>query len=744
MINILSPLQSLDIKVHYSTDSHNDVKRILIEDFFIPCLKNSVKYDRVSAFYSSYVLVYLFQGVKDFITNGGKIRLLLGCIPSKEFEVVNDSERKKYYEEDFIERLLDENEISEKELKKNVIKLFAWLLDKGYLEIRLGLMVNDHGELASQEEIKIALNQGMLHDKKGVFTDKDGNKIGFIGSLNETSKAFLEHSDSITTFKSWKIYQDEVNNEHLQAIINEFNLFWEDKAIRLRVFRLPSESLKKITKYAPVNFPEEDYKIINAFYRKVEQKISSEKLKPLQKEVQVNHVEDPNYPFRNIIWYKPQILGYEKWIKNQNNGILAIATGVGKTLIAIHAIYEFLKEVNSNNKIVTIVVPDNLALQWKEELKFFIFNKLGENFSHLSFLISVKTGMVIKSKLILLKKVLKSYKKNIIIAYYNTFIKKIIPLINSLEVNHEILLIADEVHEMGTRLRMDKFYNFHPDFRLGLSATPIRQFDIEGTEFIENYFSGTIYQYSIGEAINEGYLCLYNYYPLFYELTDEELSYYTTMSKQIFAKEKEINELKDKILVKLLKKEKELLTINRKRIIKKAENKLPILRDILIDLQKSGDIYYSLIYVEDESQLIPVISLLEDLSIRYEAIIQDVDPVDRQKIIKRFENKQIQVILAEKILDQGVNIRALRTGIFLSSTVNERQFIQRRGRLLRTFPGKEVAHIYDFISLEKSVLGELRRAKIFYDDCNNKYEVLQLFKEENINLNEVDFNGARQ
>ena len=743
MIIILSPLQTLDIKVYYSTDSYSDRKRGLIEDFFIPCLKNSVKYDRISAFYSSYTLIYLFQGIKKFVANIGKMRLLLGCIPSRDFKVANDTERKKYYEDDFIERLLDVNEISEKELKRSIIRLFAWLLDRGYLEIKLGFIINQYGELASEKEIKIALSHGMLHDKQGIFTDTDNNIIGFIGSLNETPKALLGHSDSITIFKSWRLHQDEQNNEHLKAIIDQFNRFWNNKGNRLRAFHLPDESLKRITKYAPVDFPEEDYKIVNDFYRKTEQKIPFEKLKISKGEMQEEIWKDPKYPFSDIIWYKPQKLGFEKWVENQKNGILAIATGVGKTLIAIRAIYEFLKENNSNKKIVTIIVPDNLALQWKEELKSFIFDKLGVEFAHLSFLISIKTGMVIKSKLILLKKVLKTYKKNIIIAYYNTFIKKIIPLINSLEVNHEILLVADEVHEMGTKLRMDKFYNFHPDFRLGLSATPIRQFDIEGTEFIENYFSGTIYRYSIGEAINDGYLCPYNYYPLFYELTDEELSYYTTMSKQIFAKEKELNEIEDKILVKLLKKEKELLTINRKRIIKKAENKLPILRDILIDLQKSGDIYYSLIYVEDESQLIPVISLLEDLSIRYEVIIQDVDPVERQEIIKRFENRQTQVILAEKILDQGVNIRALKTGIFLSSTVNERQYIQRRGRLLRTFPGKEMAHIYDFISLEKSVLGELRRAKIFYNDCNNKYETFQLFEEKGINLNEVDFNRAR-
>ncbi len=743
MVIILSPLQFLDIKVHYSTDSDKGLKSDLIEDFFIPCLKNSVKYDRISAFYSSYVLIYLFKGIKEFVANGGKMRLLLGCIPSREFEVVNDIERKKYYEEDFIERLLNDDEISEKVLKKSVIQLFAWLLDKGYLEIKLGFIVNDHGELESEKEIKIALNHGMLHDKQGIFTDKDGNKIGFIGSLNETPKGFFEHSDSITIFKSWKIYQDEQDNEHLKAIIDEFNRFWNNRGNRLRVFRLPDESLKRITNNAPNDFPEEDYKIINAFYRKTERKIPIEKLEPLKGEIQEDFCVDPNFPFRNIIWYEPQKLGYEKWIENQKRGILAIATGVGKTLIAIRAIYEFFKEEVLNKKMVIIVVPDNLALQWKDELKSFIFDKLGNNFAHLSFLISIKTGMAVKSKLILLKKVLKTYKKNIIIAYYNTFIKKIIPLINSLDVNREILLVADEVHEMGTKLRMDKFRIFHPDFRLGLSATPIRQFDIEGTEFIESYFSGTIYRYTISEAIDDGYLCPYNYYPLFYELTDEELSYYIAISKKIFAKEKELNETGDKILSKLLKKEKELLTINRKRIIKKAENKLPLLRDILINLQKSGDIYYSLIYVEDESQLIPVISILEDLSIRYEVIVQDVDPIERQEIIKRFENKQTQVILAEKILDQGVNIRVLRTGIFLSSTVNERQYIQRRGRLLRKFPGKEVAHIYDFISIEKSVLGELRRAKIFYEDCNNKYEVFQLFEEKGINLNELAFNGAR-
>ncbi|MHA1284559.1 MAG: DEAD/DEAH box helicase family protein [Promethearchaeota archaeon] len=730
-----SPLQSLNIKPYYSTDDCSNNPLCLIQDFFIPCLKNSTRYDRISAFYSSYTLAYLFQGIKEFIKNNGRMRLILGCIPKKEFNILNDKDKKKYYSEEFIQKLLDENEIEEYNLKQSVLRLFAWLLDKHFLEIKLAIVVDLRDDLKNNFEKKEKLSDVIFHEKKGIFTDKDGFKIGFIGSLNETIKGFLYHVESITTFKSWRIYPGDKYNLHLQAIIDDFQTLWNNRGKRTQVFALPDESLKFILKFLPEKFPDDDYKLIKNFFlnfNKSRGKKKNSQEEGIKKDIK-NYI-DSESPFKNIKWYKPQIEGYEKWIENGRSGVLAIATGVGKTLIAIRIIYEFLLENINKKKIVIILVPNNLALQWKEELDKFIFNGPNKNLAIPSLLIKLKSGLPVNTKLVLLKNCLKHYKNNLIVVYYTTFVQKVIPILKKYSNQRKILLIADEVHEIGTKKRRELLRNFNPDYRLGLSATPIRKFDDEGSHFIKEYFSGVVYQYEIHDAIKDGYLTKYNYYPLFYNLTKDELEAYRKLTQQLVIKKSKIERAKNSTERKELKLEEKNLKILRKRIIKLASNKLPILENLLIYLKKENKIYNTVIYVEDKEQLEPVREILARLDIRFDKITQDVDPNERMKIMKRFEDRQIQVIIAEKILDQGINIKSLINGIILSSTVNERQYIQRRGRLLRKYYNKDKAHIYDFLTLDENVNGEIKRAKIFYKDCDNKEYVYSEFIKYGINL----------
>ena len=236
-----SPLQKLDeikpFKSSYSSEDFGENKLGFIKEFFEPCLKNSVKYCRYSAFYNSEVLIYLFQGIKPLIKNGGKIKLLLGSIPDKDFDIANDEEKRKMYEEEFINNLFNEDEFpqeSYKETKKALIQLFAWLIDTKKLKIKLGFILNEKGMLANREEIAISLQKGMLHDKVGIFLDKKDKKVGFRGSLNETIKGFFNHDEAIDVHKSWDIYPGKTENEHLQGYIDKFNQLWKNKAKRLK------------------------------------------------------------------------------------------------------------------------------------------------------------------------------------------------------------------------------------------------------------------------------------------------------------------------------------------------------------------------------------------------------------------------------------------------------------------------------------------------------------------------------
>jgi len=676
--------------------------------------------------------MFLFQGIKDFIRNNEnpKIRLILGCIPNKEFEIANDNERRRLYEENFIDNLLNEDEFPDKKDKKAIIRLFAWLLDKGILEIKLGFIINDKGELASKKEINIALNHGMLHDKKGIFIDKEGNKIGFSGSLNETDMALLRHGEGITVHKSWDIYPHETENLYLKAIINEFDKYWNNKGKRIQVFSLPNDLLTKIKKYAPQKLIEEDYQVINDFYRKIEPdfKIS----------IKINN---DFHPFAKINWKDPpQIKSYQNWLINDRRGILSIATGVGKTLIAIRAIYEFLKEeknkAEKKSRIIAIAVHSKpMIFQWRDEINQWLTNPTnGEKIGLIIEIYGDSNKPNIKTQIADIKAIsLQSNKPIILICHYTTFARDLIPILIKEQKRRKILFIADEVHEMGTDLRAEYFSIFNPIYRLGLSATPERYFDTSGTKFLVEYFSGIIYEYEIKDAIKDGYLCPYEYYPIICSLNTEEITNYNRYTTAIAMAEAEKD--RDENKIKRLKRA-------RKKIIKKAESKIPRTIELVKSLKNKlnmDGLKYLLIYLEDKEDLNLLKNNLINEDFQIDFIIEDTPSEKRNEIIKNFKQGMIPILLAITILDQGINIPELKYGIITSSSGNKKQFIQRRGRLLRIDKksGKRNAHIYDLIIpiLEKRgnkirvIESEIERAKIFISDCKNPLTSIKIFQD---------------
>ena len=329
-----------------------------------------------------------------------------------------------------------------------------------------------------------------------------------------------------------------------------------------------------------------------------------------------------------------------------------------------------------------------------------------------------------------------------------------------------MLLIADECHNMGSGSLVKRLREIPYLRRIGLSATPERQFDDEGNEKLRKFIGSEehyTYEYSMEEAIQKGVLCKYVYYPHLVQLTSDEMDAYVELSDKIAKYFNFDKERFDKIDEKL-----KMLLLARKRIIHKAERKLDVFREIIEKrFQKKGNLKYSLVYVPegnmpdyvggsddfDKTEEIGDDNNAEHLINQFTQVVTEVDDhvtvrkfvsgqKDRDEILNDFAEGKLQVLTSMKCLDEGVDVPRSELAIFCASTGNPRQFIQRRGRVLRTHPDKKMAELHDLVvipevnpysesyRMEQSLVrGELQRVKNFSNLSENpSYSELELRK----------------
>ena len=385
-----------------------------------------------------------------------------------------------------------------------------------------------------------------------------------------------------------------------------------------------------------------------------------------------------------------QLRDYQKeaittWFKKaRGRGIFEMATGTGKTITALATCSTLFKHLDS--LAVVIVCPyQHLVTQWEQECRLF-------NISPILAFQSRKTWEdPLNAKITSFNMGAISF--FCVITTNDTFSSSTMQA--SLEkINGHAMIIADEAHHLGAAyLRECLPKNF--EFRLGLSATPQRWYDEEGTDKLHSYFeNGVIYRFGLQQAIGT-YLTEYYYYPHLVTLTDDENEAYIDLSKQIaqrftFNEDYEISA--DNALKKLL--------IQRARLLNSAANKLVKLKEIMLD--KTGS-KYNLFYcgdskVEGERQIDHVVSILgNDLGMRVHPFTAQEKQKERKDLLRQFENGFLQGLVAIRCLDEGVDVPATQNAYILASSTNPREFIQRRGRILRKHPGKEFSYIHDFI-----------------------------------------------
>jgi superfamily II DNA or RNA helicase len=651
-------------------------------EFFFEALLESKSFDLGLGFFNSSGINVLHAGFAYFILNGGSMRIIINDVLSQDDKQAIEfgiDKPDSYFENIIINNF---NILSETLSKhdKYFFRCLSYLISKKRIEFIATVPNNNKG--------------GIAHNKFGIFTDKNNNKVAFNGSINFSKTALLNNIESISCYKSWSGESNET--ERLAYFENIFNKTWDGKAENIRI--IPIKRVKCIIEeWYPVenihDLIDEEEKI-NSYNPKYSKKII-EFLKTNNQIIE----KKPCFPFpEGPREYQKE--AYNAWVKKDHRGTFAMATGTGKTLTALYCVLEEYKQ-NSSYQVLILVPTLVLLFQWIKEASRFNFLNISSS-ANLDWKEHFSTQLFLSAN---------NVNSNFIfITTYATFNgKKFQNLLRNKKLDN-IILICDEVHNLGSKASLKNLPN-NITKRIGLSATPNRKYDERGSIQIENFFNAYppcyTFSFSMKRAIDQNFLTKYEYHPYLASLTPEELNQYKELSKQLLKHyDFKQNKYKDSA---------DFLLIKRKRIIHQAENKKEIFLNILKEIKsKEGkNLKHILVYVPEGYD--HNYSISDDYKIdnddqriinEYSRIITENqistyqllgETKNRAEILEKFENGKIAVLTAMKTLDEGVDVPATKYAIFCASTGNPRQFIQRRGRILRKFPQKKLAYVYDII-----------------------------------------------
>lgn len=377
-------------------------------------------------------------------------------------------------------------------------------------------------------------------------------------------------------------------------------------------------------------------------------------------------------------------------VKNNDwSGILEMATGTGKTITSLIIADHFFQE--KGKIFLTIIVPfTHLVEQWEKNCRDMGFTNITTCFGSKSHWTGKLQTDVRDFNLGIID-------RHVAITTYRTAASKQFNELVS-KIRGKSFLIADECHYFGVgSLRNNQLWGF--EAKVGLSATPQRWWDEDGTSYIRDFFGDTVYEYDMKTAIQTGALTEYTYQPLMIDLTDEELERYERFTKRLITLYGEDHP-----------DQEEISEINRKRalILSRAENKKEMLYSIFCKKNRE-EVSHTLVYCAP-GEVEVLTKNLAGFGYRVHRFDSKVSLEDRMQILKSFDEGAIQILVAIKCLDEGVDVPSTRTAYFLASTSNPREFVQRRGRILRTYPGKNLAEIYDFIVLPSGASDQLYKS----------------------------------
>lgn len=725
--------------------------------FFSECLCNATSFDLMLGFFSSTAINVLSDGFATFLYNGGRMRIIINDILSAEdkscISLASEPANLPFIDLTDLENL---NYILSKR-DKHFFECLSWLIRNERIDLRIVAPKNGFG---------------IAHSKCGVFSD-GLNKVCFEGSVNFTYSALVQNEESMSVACDWNGKPDEARVKDTEKSFEEaFNgksgslNYLTIDSVKTRILtgfeskeitELLEDEAKILADRDTTSMPASVLHALNNAKEKVKKAIEKKKI------IILSNLEAPHFPYPSGP-REYQIEAFERWKQNDppQRGLFAMATGTGKTLTSLNCLLQIYNK-SEFYKAIILVPTITLVNQWEEECHKFGFNNIVK-------VCSKNQNWKNEIDALKLNEQLNPSYSYVIISTYASFARD--NVFNELtsfspKSNKRILLIADEAHNMGSKRILDKMGGIKILRRIGLSATPERQFDNDGNEAIQTFFGCKkdryTFEFSMREAIDKGFLCRYKYYPHIVRLTDTEMSEYLKVSLQLaklYNSDSERFPGSSDILMALL--------LKRKRIIHKASNKEEIFRQILEQrFAEKGNLKYTLVYVPEgnkpdcwesdmtESDADNTSSDIEDpdhLINLYTKIVAEINPTitvkkfisgigERDKIIEEFASGELHVLTSMKCLDEGVDVPRSELAIFCASTGNPRQFIQRRGRILRQHKDKHMAIIHDLVvvpeittatdsyNMERNLLrSELKRVNDFAklsENADDAYTILE-------------------
>jgi superfamily II DNA or RNA helicase len=711
-------------------------------EFYMNMLLNSTHVDFLLGYFSSSAINLLALGFAKFISSGGTMRIIINNVLSPKDKAA--LQRGIETDEKDYKFSVEKYEMISQSLNSYGVHFFeclSWLIAAKRIEI---------------VAIKPKNKKGISHFKSGIFSDGK-NKVKFKGSVNFTAYGLAENLEELGVHLSWN-EQTAVFEEYESYFNNIFtNQFEHTEIIDF------SEIETRITEdFGNKDLEEllvDEEELIKSKKRLVEQ-TSIKQIMHKAEESITEYLTQPKFPFNS----EPrdyQKEAYENWVKNDRQGIFAMATGTGKTITALNCLLNEYKEYGTYRALI-LVPTESLVKQWIGEVNSF-------NFSNVT-TVSSKTDWQGDLSKLSLSLAFDDNVSFVIIATYASFYRNKFQYFAQ-KLPKNTILIADEAHNIASPKVKAALPHLSIQKRIALSATPKRIYDIEGSEEMEKFFNDAepyTYNYSMSEAIKNGILTQYYYYPVVVNLTTTELEEYQKITLQIVKYfDSTTGKFRDA-------KKAEMLLLKRKRIIHKAANKLEAFKQIIAEeFDKKGDLKYTFVYVpEGFTKTDDILDVDTDdeqrIIYQYNRAIMDVsenvrvssflgDTPDKDEVIKLFKRGEIDVLTSMKCLDEGVDIPRTEVAIFCSSTGNPRQFIQRRGRVLRDHGDKTFATVYDLVviptinenthsdtfALEKSLVRkELERVAHFAFMAINQFEAIDSLQNicthYQLNLHEIN------
>ena len=686
----------------------------LVGEVLIPSMRYAQDIRIGAGFFSSRCLAQIAPGLAALLRSPkNKIRLLASpAISSDDRDAIEAgvSDPESVMNAAVID-LLSEARRSGGATDRHCLDCLSYLVATKRLEIRFVLM-----------------EAGMYHKKKWLLR-QDDDWLAVHGSGNATHRGLLVNGEQMTVDRAWK--DGAAARERVHLLASQFERQWKNK--REGALTVPAhQATEFLRKHALIDG--DRVPTVRDFWDAWEEDFAAGIEVPLPPNAQRPHPVSKLRIPAQLEWrtgrFAHQGIAVDCFLET-GRGVFSIATGGGKTKASLISA-ALLQDQSEAAFLLIILAPSRpLVDQWAEEVRSFGVHP------------SVLSGATVRARrreLEAIEASLRSGKAHteVVIGTNQMYggdepLRVWIDRIGKL-VTVRTMLIADEVHNFGT----PSFLNHRPEivkYRLGLSATPIRQYDPVGTSDLADYFGDVLIEFTIGDAIKAGCLIPYDYYVHEVELTDEEAERYSDLTAQLWRSGFRVD---DKGQVMNLTPRTERLLRERRAVVEQAYNKLRHLRSML-EAVDTSELRRSLVYVSAKAtvfgrarQIELVNRLLAELGIvSHQFTNVETSSADGQRILAAFGRGDYQMLTAMKVLDEGVDIPQTETAYLLASSSVEREWVQRRGRVLRSWPGKEHATLHDFVATPPDppdetgyslLRNELRRVTEFAIYSRNEFD----------------------